>query len=216
MQPTRYLRSPRLFRTAWILFVALGTPSCSVLVGNVRPVEERDHRYQVLNLSIDSPAEWRALSPASGAPSGSGATSVTTSAATTEVRADENGPDESDLAFQSRRTASIISLNSVCRASYLPKEGIDSLRQFSRQLLIGNFNAIENQSEKTRMLAGVEALETRIIGLTSGKNTERTEVQVIVLKKDRCVYDLMLLGRPETFARSQADFERFVNSLRFQ
>lgn len=173
-----------------------------MLVGNVRPVEERDSHYQILNLSLESPAEWRTLSPTGGAPA--------------SLRPEENGPEESDVAFQSRKTAAIISLNSVCRASYLPQEGIDSLRQFSRQLLIGNFNSIENQSEKTRKVAGMEALETRMIGLTANTKSERTEIQVIVLKKDRCVYDLMLLGRPETFARSQPDFERFVNSLRFQ
>ena len=165
----------------------------------MRPVEERDTGYHVMNLALEAPAEWRALPSSPAPPSG----------APTE---------ESDLAYQSRRTAAIISLNSVCRASYQPREGIEELRQFSRQLLIGNFSTIEDQAEKSRTVAGTEALETAITGsIVNGSSTpEKTRVRVIVIKKGRCVYDLMLLSRPETFSISEGDFNRFVDSFRFQ
>ena len=168
-------------------------PGCSVLVGNVKPVEERDTTYQVLRLSTEVPAEWKLLDRTQG-----------------------RTPDESDLAFQSRKTGAIISLNSVCRSSYLPKGGIDSLRQFSRQLLLGSFDQVLTQAEMPRQVDGIEALETRMTGTVPEGKGEKAQIRVVVVKKDRCVYDLMLLGRPETIARSEADFDRFVGSLRFE
>jgi hypothetical protein len=73
-------------------------------------------------------------------------------------------------------------------------------------LLIG----IEQRREQPRLplvVAGRAALRARLVGALDGV---RVAMDLVVLKKDGCTYDLMLVSAPELYPRRRADFERFV------
>jgi hypothetical protein len=42
---------------------------------------------------------------------------------------------------------------------------------------------------------------------------ERVRVESYTLKGERCVYDLLFVATPESFAARRADFRRFVESF---
>src|SRR5689334_22833806 len=79
-----------------LIFAAMVFSSCSVLVGNVKPVDEKSENYGVADLSKEN-ADWVRVE---------GEKSAKSAETNTEV---------ADVAFQSKQTASIISLNSACR-----------------------------------------------------------------------------------------------------
>jgi hypothetical protein len=54
---------------------------------------------------------------------------------------------------------------------------------------------------------GRAALRTRLDGTIDGV---RVTLDVVVLKKDGCTYDLLLLASPEVASRREPDFERFI------
>src|SRR4051812_47677682 len=90
------------------LFVlASATISGCALIGNVKPVAEKSESYGVMDLSKENP-EWVKLDT-SETRSGENSSGGSQETETTEV---------SDVAYQSKRNASIISLNSACRARY--------------------------------------------------------------------------------------------------
>jgi hypothetical protein len=68
---------------------------------------------------------------------------------------------------------------------------------------------IEEARERSRTplsLDGRRALRTRVDGALDGVPIA---LDLVVLKKDSCTYDLELASSPEMFARRQPDFERF-------
>jgi hypothetical protein len=110
-------RMPLKTATRAALAVALAFfSSCGLLIGNTKPVAEKSDSYQVADLS-ERGTDWRKLPQETPDP--------------------DAGPtnDASDLAFQSQKTASIISLNSACRPSF-ETEGKD-LRGFTNLLFLG-------------------------------------------------------------------------------
>lgn len=160
---------------------------CSLFIGNVKPVEEKSERYDIMDLE-KADADWMRL------PS----------------QSDPARTDISDLAFQSKSTASIISLNSACRPSWRGDE--PNLQEFSRQLLLG----ITDQGQRTQDqvdVASVPALRTTVDGKMSGRTVK---LQTVVLKKEECVYDLMYVAQPDRFESQNDIFSRFVASLRLK
>lgn len=105
--------------------------------------------------------------------------------------------------------------NSAHRASLLVNShcvGVEdaSLRVLSRHLWMGMEEA-EVLAEREQTIAGRAALETSVRGTLDGVPRQ---LQLLVLKKDGCVYDLVLEGHPDAFARSLPDFERLRDSWR--
>ena len=117
----------------------------------------------------------------------------------------------SDVAYQSQKNASIISLNSICKTDQNP-EGQRNLQELSRELLLG-ISQITFREEKEITLSGISALQTTITG---HMDQERVTLRTIVLQKLECVYDLMYIARPETFDENEPDFSRFAKSLQIQ
>ena len=69
---------------------------------------------------------------------------------------------------------------------------------------------VEHKREHARTpltLAGRAALRTRLDATLDGV---AVALDLVVLKKDGCTYDLMLIARPDALARRQPDFDRFV------
>jgi hypothetical protein len=73
-------------------------------------------------------------------------------------------------------------------------------------LLVG----VEQRHEQPRVplvVAGRAALRARLVGTLDGVGVA---MDLVVLKKDGCTYDLMLVSAPELYPRRRSDFERFV------
>lgn len=165
-----------------------------VLIGNVRPEDQKSESYGIMDLSKSNP-DWVKLDPRS-VDANSSAQDAATKA--TEV---------ADCAFQSKSTASIISLNSACR------EGKDyenkDLHTLTNVLLLGSSD-VTLREEKEIPVSGSSALETTIEGKING---ERVMLRTVVLKRLTCVYDLVYVARPQTFDVHAEDFSHFVASL---
>ena len=193
-------------RTPAFAFIAFLTFSsgCSVLVGNVKPVEEKSERYSIVDLAKSNP-DWKALPPQSVKNAGSESGS--------EGASSENS---SDVAYQSKKTASIISLNSSCRKSNLRKDL--NLRDYSKVLLLG-LSEINDYQEKEVQLAGYPAFETVTDGkmpLEKDDKIETVRLKTYVVKKEECLYDLMYIAKPDHFSSQETDFDSFVQSLKIK
>jgi hypothetical protein len=84
-----------------------------------------------------------------------------------------------------------------------------SLNVLTNHLMFG----IEQRRELARTplsLDGREALRTRIVGRLDGV---AVALDLVVMKKDGCTYDLELASSPQVFALRQRDFERFVEGF---
>jgi hypothetical protein len=106
---------------------------------------------------------------------------------------------EGQLAFHHDEGGTILA-HATCEA-----RGDAPLDVLTNHLLFG----IEEPREQSRTplsLDGRRALRTRVDGALDGVPIA---LDLVVLKKDSCTYDLELASSPEVFARRQADFERF-------
>src|SRR5690242_15131208 len=80
----------------FLLSLLLFQSGCSLFFGNIKPVEEKSTSYGILDLSVNS-AEW-----------------VRVESNQEATESPQSGI--SDMAFQSKRTASIISISSACKS----------------------------------------------------------------------------------------------------
>jgi hypothetical protein len=185
-------------RSALALVIALAAlpalSGCGLLLGNIKASARKSNDYDAIDLSKGS-SDWRRLDPAKES---SPADAATTDSAT----------DVSDLSFQSQKTASIVSLTSTCRAGTALR-GRD-LRADTRQLLLG-FTHITLQDEKELEVGGRPALQTTVQGRI---NSRPMRIRAVVLEAENCIYDLMLIARPDRFETVEADFGKFVSSFR--
>ncbi|MCU1282223.1 MAG: hypothetical protein JWM53_5769 [bacterium] len=108
---------------------------------------------------------------------------------------------DADVAFYEPQLDAMIMANSEC-----PAEHDAPLKVATNSLLIG-FTDREIVDEELVPLAGREALHRRLRAKLDGV---ALTLDLFVLKKDGCIYDLVYLSPPETVARGAADFARFV------
>jgi hypothetical protein len=72
---------------------------------------------------------------------------------------------------------------------------------------------VEQKRESSRerfSLDGRAALRTRLSGSVDGVPVE---LDLVVVKKDNCVYDLQLVAGPRVFAAREPDFQSFVDGF---
>lgn len=174
------------------LTLLLTQAGCGLLIGSVKPVDEKSETYGVLDLSRENP-DWVRLKE----------TRKAEPAETTEA-------EISDVSFQSKKTASIISLNSACRPTYETSE--QDLKAFTNQLLLG-ISDITLRAEKYLTVQKTPALETTLQGTLNG---ESMVLKTVVLRRGPCIYDLMYVARPQYFNENERDFAHFVASLRLK
>lgn len=186
--------------TLTTLFLASG---CSLFFGNVR-VDEKSDRYAIMDLSQLSGSSGKDWLRLERTPTKAGAAPV--DEGTTDAAGD---PVFSDFAFQNRKTAAIISLNTSCRPG---ESNAQDLKKQTRLLLLGLSGATE-KAEKNLTVAGQEALETTVVGKMSGT---RMRLRTVVLGQGKCQYDLLYVARPETFAEHEEVFSQFVASLKLR
>lgn len=176
-----------------LIALALTLSGCGVLIGNVKPSDYKSESYGISQLDRDEPGTWKKLDtqPASS-------------------DADASVSEIPDASYQSKSNSSIISINSACRDGR--EKHSQSLRDFTRQLLLGMTDLDLNQ-EKETSLQNVPALETTLRGKMNG---ESVMLRSMVLQKKDCVYDLLYIARPEQFPTHESDFAKFVSSLRIK
>jgi hypothetical protein len=183
--------------TSLVTALFLGAPlaGCSVLVGNVRPVDQKSQTYGVVDLGKANP-DWVRLEPAKG-----------------DKPANLDSTDLPDVAYQSKKTASIISLNSACRND--PENPDEDLRALTNLLLLGITDATLRQEEPLMLAGDTPALQTTVEGRLAGDNQgKRMSLRTIVMKRGHCDYDFVYMARPENFNSQEPDFAQFVASLR--
>ena len=176
-----------------ILPLLITGSGCAILLGNVKPVSQKSEDYTVLDLSKDN-ADWVKLETPKTDP---------------EAGSEEN-TDQTDLGYQSKRTASIISLNSACREKF--RSADYDLREFTDQLVLG-ITDVTQRTERELTLQKKRARETTLQGKMGRQNVK---LRVVVLKNESCIYDLMYVARPESFSAQEPDFSRFIESLRLR
>jgi len=181
----------------WLLIILLISQSaCSLFFGNIKPIEEKSTAYGIQDLSVTN-SDWVRLDSKSHSESSD--------------TKDHPQSGVSDMAFQSIKTASIISINSACRATNA-SESRQGLKELTRELLLG-ISEITMREETPLTLQNTPALRTTIKGRI---NDEEMMLQTVVLQRAKCVYDLMYVTRPDRFEANERDFSSFVASLRLK
>ena len=184
-----------------LLFLSLPTllilaSGCGILVGNVRPVNEKSETYGVADLSQEN-KDWQKLDSAS-----KGVDPTDPNVTSTEV---------ADVAYQSKKTASIISINSACRPAQASAQN-DNLHNDTNLLFLG-FGEVTLREEKPMTLQNLPALQTTVQGKLNG---EPMKVRTIVMRRSSCLYDLMYVATPVHFAENEAEFSHFIASLKLK
>jgi hypothetical protein len=109
------------------------------------------------------------------------------------------------VGFYSEAVGGVVEANATCRddAEAAP------LKTLTRQLLIGY---TDRQIEEQRLLAlaGREALRTRVHVKLDGVPMT---LDLYVLKRNGCIFDLSYAAPPDAFARGEDDFARFVDGF---
>src|SRR5262245_56345485 len=106
-----------------------------------------------------------------------------------------------DIAYVSEDAAHIISVNATC-------EGYEdaSLEVLTRHLVIG-FTERKLLHQELRMLDGREALASRYLLKMDGVPVE---LMLVVIKKDKCVYDFWYIAPPGRFEEKLGTFEEIL------
>ncbi|MGZ6334219.1 MAG: hypothetical protein ACXWP5_16470, partial [Bdellovibrionota bacterium] len=119
----------------------------------------------------------------------------------------------SDVAFQSKKTASIISLNTACRGVLEDYE--KDLHHLTDLLLLG-FTDVEHRQERQVQIQGAPGLETTVEGKFVRPVGEVRKLRIVVAERNNCIYDLVYVATPARFATNEPDFTQFVASLRLR
>jgi hypothetical protein len=109
------------------------------------------------------------------------------------------------LAFRDSARDLVISVNGRCG-----KDGDDVPLQALTQHLFMYFTERQIQSEARGTLDGREALRTELSAKLDGV---LRRFIVIVLKKNGCVYDFILIAKPDTDDRTKSEFDLFVSGF---
>jgi hypothetical protein len=191
-----------------LLSLALAQTGCGLLIGKVKPVDEKSDFYGVMDLAKEKPQEWTRLDPSQV--DGGGEPDKEHNSASSEI---------SDAVYQSRKTASTISINSACRPPSPNGDDKQDLRSVTNLLFLG-LSDITLRSERGIDVQGSTGLETTVRGKLSvsprSGSKEEVTLRTVVVKKNGCVYDLVYLAPPSHFQTNLNDFTQFVASLRLR
>jgi hypothetical protein len=185
-----------------MMILTLSASGCGILIGNTKPVDQKSDSYGIAELSKENP-DWQKLDPQRA---GNGVDGEDADVTPTEV---------ADVAYQSQKTSSVISLNSACRNGKEAPEGKsvqEDLRSLTDVLLLGASD-VTLRDERPLTLQSTPALQTTIQGKMNG---EKVMIQTVVLRRKTCIYDLLYIARPQTFAAGESTFTHFVASLRLK
>jgi hypothetical protein len=181
------------YYTVTVVFLSLlTTTGCSMsklLVGHVDAVDQKSSTIQVTPVELIDPS-WKRIE-------------ISESAIVSN--------DMPDRAWQSTKTASVISLNSACRQSNDKAQsyGEMGLKEITADLL-SQWNDLENKTEREFLMSGFPAFETTADGMYVDR---KRKFQTIVVKTPTCVYDLIFLSPFKSYSQDLAVFQKFRDKL---
>jgi hypothetical protein len=114
---------------------------------------------------------------------------------------------DEDLVFRHRDGGTIAAKGS-CAAGSVPIDDLP-LAVLTNHLLFG-ISIRQDHGHTLLTLDGRQALRTHLVGELDGVPIE---LDLVVMKKDGCIYDLQLIAAPHEFARRQSDFDAFVQGF---
>lgn len=180
------------YYTITVVFLSLtSSTSCSVsklLVGDVDPIDNKSKIVVPALENID--ANW------------------------VRIQGDKNHDIENDTpdrAWQSAKSAAVISINSACRQN-ADDNNISNemgIKEIATDLL-SQWRNIENKTQRDLMVSGFPAYETTAEGIYYNR---KRKFQTIVVKTPTCVYDLIFLSPPKSFTQDLAVFQQFRDKL---
>ncbi len=185
-------------RFALLALLTAALPGCALsrlIFGDEKPVDEKSESWGILDLSQVNEA-WKKVD----------------SVAIGRQAAEQEGrpPEISDVTFQHATYASIIALNSACRRAQDPIS--NDRKTLTTQLLLGITEPAQREEEEIRV-SGLPGLQTTVRG---GAGGESMRIRTVVVKRERCVYDLIFISKPEHFDKNSEDFSKFVSSLKLK
>lgn len=183
-----YYPSRRLL-ISFLLSASVFLNACSVLVGQVKPVEEKASATQLTPIDHISP-NWKQLELHSAV-------------------SNEGADDIPDSAWQSTRSAAVISLNSACRQN---RDESSELKDFTSNLL-SQWRNLKIESQNNIIVSGKPALETTAEGIYLNRHRK---FQTVVVKTQTCLYDLIYLSPVKTFNQELGVFHQFRDSLKLK
>jgi hypothetical protein len=174
-----------IYSLQFTLFVAsFFLNGCSVLVGQVKPVDTKAPKTPFTDVAVIAP-NWKRLDIPERI---------------------KNSDDIPDAAWQSSTTAAVISLNSACRQT--PDAAVD-LKEVTR-VLLSQWDKLTVINEGPKTVSGFPAWDTE----AEGKYLDRErKFRTTVVKTSTCVYDLVYLSPIKSFNEELSVFERFRDSL---
>ena len=180
--------------TVVILSLTLNT-GCGVsklLVGQVEPVDRKSSTIQITALETIEP-HWKRVEINEGSSNAL------------------NANDMPDRAWQSTKTASVISLNSACRQSTDEAQGFSEMapKDITADLL-SPWRELEHKTEREFVLSGFPAYETTAEGIYFNR---KRKFQTVVVKTPSCVYDLIFLSPIKSFNQDLVTFQKFRDKL---
>lgn len=163
---------------------------CSLFFGNIRPIEEKSKDYSIQDLAADDP-NWLLL----------------------DRNADGGNSNyeagRSDIAYQSKSTAAIISVSSACR-KFPNSDKVSSLQELTQELLLG-LSDVTSRKEEELKISGAPALQTTVQGKMIQKGVK---LRAVVVRIDHCLFDLMYVSEPAQFEKELKTFSKFILSIR--
>lgn len=111
--------------------------------------------------------------------------------------------DDGNLAFRHTAGGTILANGMCADVNDVP------LDVLINQALFGVAGKSEQPRERF-LLDGREAMRARVSGQLDGVDVA---LDLVVLRKDECVYDLQLVAGREVFAAREPDFERFMRAF---
>jgi hypothetical protein len=186
------MRTPNTFLS---LLASISLAGCSVLVGNVRPMEEPAPLEKLGKPDAAAPTPllplpWKKMEvPAKSAGS------------------PESGAIVPELSFQNEETGSTLAYTSGCRKSY--QKAPPSLRTISQSLGSG-LSRIRRQEPSEILVSGVPALKSSMTGWAGGSEIA---IENVVLAREGCVFDLTLVSLARHRDRDRAAFDKVLATL---
>lgn len=112
---------------------------------------------------------------------------------------------ESALTFDDPQTGAMIAVNGRC-----DRDGEDvPLRSLTKHLFL-QFTSVEVNTEEVVPFDGREAMRSDVSAKLDGVGRH---LVVWVMKKDKCVYDLWYIARPEAFGQGIVEFDAWAKGF---
>lgn len=183
---------PKRFGHGATVLALLVSSACSTLVGNVTPVDEKARSYGSLDLERENGAVWQKLPP------------------DPRLKSKVESAEVPDVVFETKDHTTIISLNSACREIPASEERLPGVAQ---ELTLGFRHVTDVNERWVDVGNGRRAFQKTQTGELEGR---LTRLQVAILAAGNCVYDFSYISTPEGYPAHQADFDRFLRSLKFK